>query len=63
MVAGRWKIAKGTATIVLEKLMTVTDHSRSAPVRRKAFHVARMIAAKSASPTTSELIAASQATR
>ncbi|WP_258610047.1 hypothetical protein [Mesorhizobium sp. AR10] len=46
------------AAAVLEKLMTVTVHSLSEPVRRKAFQVACKIAANSASPMTNGLIAA-----
>lgn len=50
-------MAKGMASAVLEKLMTVTVHNLSPPVRRKAFQVACRIAANSASPMTSGLIA------
>lgn len=41
----------------LEKLMTVTVHSLSAPVRRKAFQPACRTAANSASAMTVALIA------
>src|SRR2546425_8427978 len=48
--------AKGTAASVVAKLMIVTNHNRSTPLRNAAFHVACNTAANSVRPMTAGLI-------
>src|SRR5256885_17191536 len=48
--------AKGIAATVVAKLMIVTNHNRSTPLRNAAFHVACNTAAKSVRPMTAGLI-------
>src|ERR1700716_1850017 len=50
-------MANGIATIVVAKLIIVTDQSLSSPLRRTAFHAACNAAAKSTSPITAGFIA------